>query len=164
MPFHVKTNNQDIEVLGTHFNIQADSTDQQIAVTLLEGKVAISRIDTITHTAEPLATLTPNQQLLYNRETGQTRQQQVTAYDYAAWKDGVLNLKQVTFGEALKRIAKWYDVTITVDNPTINTCLIHASFQHQPLENVLKSLSISLGFTYTLQSREAIIHGGSCKP
>jgi transmembrane sensor len=162
-PFIVKTATLATRVLGTHFNIKADSTEQQIAITILEGKVAVSRVDSVTQTAVPLATLAPNQQLVYNRQTGKTQQHNVTAYDYAVWKDGVLNLKNITFDEGLKRIAQWYDVKISVADPYINTCVIHASFQNQPLETVLKSLGISLGFTYAIESRQVIIHGGGCK-
>lgn len=161
-PFIVATSTLSTRVLGTHFNVKAEQADDDIAVTLLEGKVSVAREDSVQGTSEELAQLTPDQQLIFNRQTGNVTRVQVAAYDYAAWKDGVLNLKNMTFQEALKRLEKWYGVTITVANPAINRCMIHASFRNESLPNVLKTIGMTVGFTYTVEMQHVNIVGSGC--
>src|SRR5690606_24170677 len=42
-PFIVKTQNQEVKVLGTHFNINSYGYEEGIKTTLLEGSVMVSR-------------------------------------------------------------------------------------------------------------------------
>ena len=42
MPFKVKTNTSEVEVLGTHFNVNAYDDEAAIKTTLLEGAVKVS--------------------------------------------------------------------------------------------------------------------------
>lgn len=161
-PFIVATSTLSTRVLGTHFNVKAEQAEDNIAVTLLEGKVSVAREDSVQGTSEELALLDPDQQLIYNRQTGNITRLQVAAYDYAAWKDGVLNLKNLTFQEALKRLEKWYGVTIVVADPAINRCMIHASFKNESLPNVLKTIGMTVGFTYKVEAHQVKIEGRGC--
>jgi transmembrane sensor len=161
-PFIVATSTLSTRVLGTHFNVKAEQAEDNIAVTLLEGKVSVAREDSVQGTSEELALLDPDQQLIYNRQTGDVTRMQVAAYDYAAWKDGVLNLKNMTFQDALRRLEKWYGVTIVVADPAINRCMIHASFKNESLPNVLKTIGMTVGFTYKVESHTVKIEGRGC--
>ena len=161
-PFIVATSTLSTRVLGTHFNVKAEQTEDNIAVTLLEGKVSVAREDSVQGTSEELALLDPDQQLIYNRQTGNVTRLQVAAYDYAAWKDGVLNLKNMTFQDALKRLEKWYGVTIVVADPAIYRCMIHASFKNESLPNVLKTIGMTVGFTYAVEAHQVKIAGSGC--
>ena len=43
MPFSVRVNDMTIEVLGTHFNVNAYSDENSVATTLLEGSVKVKK-------------------------------------------------------------------------------------------------------------------------
>ena len=58
-PFHVKANNMEVEVLGTHFNVNAYKNENEIKTSVLEGKVYVSQ----DHQA---VTLSPGQQSKLN--------------------------------------------------------------------------------------------------
>lgn len=61
-PFIVKTKEQDIEALGTKFNVMAYPLDSLVVTTLLEGSVRLTTLG-----IDRQAILQPNQQFVYNR-------------------------------------------------------------------------------------------------
>ena len=63
-PFVVKTKEQDVEALGTKFNVMAFTADSLVVTTLLEGSVRLTTAGLPRQTV-----LKPNQQFVYNRNT-----------------------------------------------------------------------------------------------
>jgi transmembrane sensor len=105
MPFRVKTNRADIEVLGTHFNIMAYDDEAVMKTTLLEGAVNITSGDFS-------ARLKPGQQAQINK-TGQNKvTNDVDVDDETAWKNGIFQFKDAGIDVILRQAARWYDVDI----------------------------------------------------
>lgn len=106
-PFIVKTGNQQVEVLGTHFNINAYKDEPIVATTLLEGSVKVS-------TATLSKTIKPGEQAI---NTGQTiNTTQVNLESITDWKDGDFVLSDLSFKAAMRKIARWYDVEVIYDS------------------------------------------------
>lgn len=112
LPFLVKAGNQEIKVLGTHFNISAYSGDKVIKTTLLEGSVQVL----ITGSTEPEflsipITLQPGQQSQFceNRELSI-----VTAdlEEAIAWKNGLFIFNDENIESIMLKIARWYDINV----------------------------------------------------
>src|SRR5690606_13396492 len=82
IPFLVKTDKQETEVLGTHFNIQSYDDEVLNHVTLIEGSVKV--IPTSLIDSEP-AILIPGQQALL---TNKLTIQEVNVNEILAWKNG----------------------------------------------------------------------------
>ncbi len=133
-----------------------------ISVTLVEGRVAVNRVDTVRGDSSPLGVLEPDQQMIYDKATGETTVHRVEARELTMWKDGVLNLKNISFAEAAARIERWYSVKIEISNPAIRQCMVHASFENEPLSKVLETLGSVNGFTYVLHNKKVTISGPGC--
>lgn len=103
-PFIVNTENQRVEVLGTHFNINSYADEAVTATTLLEGSVKIS-------TAKFSRLLKPNQQAL-QRKDGNVEIREVNTDDVVAWKDGYFIFEDETLENIMLRVSRWYDVEI----------------------------------------------------
>lgn len=103
-PFIVHTDNQDVEVLGTHFNINSYADEAATATTLLEGSVKIS-------TSKFSRLLKPNQQAL-QRNDGNVEIREVNTDDVVAWKDGYFIFEDETLESIMRRISRWYDVDV----------------------------------------------------
>jgi ferric-dicitrate binding protein FerR (iron transport regulator) len=102
---------QEVEVLGTHFNINAYEDEPFIATTLLEGKVSINRPGI----AGP-AFLLPGQQARLNPQAKQV--QVIGNADVAqamAWKNGLFRFDGVALKTVMRQLARWYDVEITFE-------------------------------------------------
>lgn len=106
-PFVVKTNECDIKVLGTTFNVMAYDEFGRKEITLLEGKV-----DVAMDGKEQV--LKPGQSLILKDH--QVQVTEVNASQSSAWVDNKFNFKDIPLSELVKRLENWYDVDITLEN------------------------------------------------
>lgn len=105
-PFVVQSRNQEVEVLGTHFNINAYNDEPFVATTLLEGAVRL-------HAAGEQLMLSPGQQAV-NRD-GQIRIRTANLENIMDWKDGDFAFQHVDFRTSMRKVERWYDVEMIYD-------------------------------------------------
>jgi transmembrane sensor len=103
-PFMVETKYQNVEVLGTHFNIKAYDNEPSINTTLLEGAVQI-------HHHNKLKILKPGQLAKVN-STDAIIIDNVITDDILAWKNGFIDFNESNIQTIMREIARWYDVEI----------------------------------------------------
>ncbi|TKC62039.1 DUF4974 domain-containing protein [Pedobacter hiemivivus] len=107
-PFVLKSKTQEIEVLGTHFNVSAYN-NEAVKTTLLEGSVKVSTA--YTGTASKTLILKPGQLLLNYKDDFKIKQL-TNPDDEIAWKLGYFAFDHKSIEEAMNEIARWYDVEI----------------------------------------------------
>lgn len=106
IPFIVKKKNEDaqVEVLGTHFNVNAYDDESDLKVTLLEGSVNVSK-------AGNHGLLKPGQQAVMSDK-------QISVLDHVdlekvmAWKNGRFYFDGADIKTVMKQVEKWYDVDV----------------------------------------------------
>ncbi len=101
--FKVRMQAQEVEVLGTEFNIKAYKDEATIYTTLVEGKVAVSH-----STAKQ--DLVPNQQAKLDRNTNTLTIAPVDVYNETSWKKGLFSFKEKPLVEIMKVLSRWYDI------------------------------------------------------
>jgi transmembrane sensor len=104
-PFRVTVHEQTVEVLGTHFNINAYDDEPSIKTTLLEGKVKIYK-------AGKSAILKPGQQSLLNLSENTIKVQEVDVDGETAWKDGHFHFDGDNIQTVMRQLSRWYDVDV----------------------------------------------------
>ncbi len=107
MPFYVKSMNQEVEVLGTHFNINAYPDERVTKTTLLEGQVNV-------HNLMSAQILKPGQQSISDL-TGNTAIRLITHVDTddeIAWKNGLFQFDNANLKTILNQLERWYDINI----------------------------------------------------
>lgn len=114
-PFKVQVNNMEVQVLGTHFNINAYTDEASIKTTLLEGSVKVSYqspVSTITGKQNnPFIMLNPGQQARVEGEQISL----VNAVDTEmemAWKNGIFYFKNADLKTVMRGLARWYDLDV----------------------------------------------------
>lgn len=107
MPFRVETPKQTVEVLGTHFNVNAYLDEPDTKTTLLEGSVKVMPEN---KTASLL--LKPGQQAHVGNSSGVIT---IDTEAVIAWKNGDFILKDEDFEATMRKIARWYDVEVIYD-------------------------------------------------
>ena len=150
MPFKVKFNTPggnagEVEVLGTHFNINAYADEPAIKTTLLEGAVKIvSGQPGILH--PKLAILHPGQQAALSTGSDKSSQilvKPVDTIEVMAWKNGYFQFNDTPFPSIMRQVARWYDVDVIYDG-TIPEKKFTADFSRQTkLSEFLKVLELS---------------------
>jgi transmembrane sensor len=105
MPFKVKTNRAEIEVLGTHFNVMAYDDEATMKTTLLEGAVNIKN-------GSFSARLKPGQQAQINTSGQSKVVDDVDVDDETAWKNGIFQFRDAGVDMILRQASRWYDVDV----------------------------------------------------
>lgn len=108
-PFRVVTAKQVVEVLGTHFNVNAYSNEPDTKTTLLEGSVNV-----VQQTGTKHFVLKPGQQAQVGTGAG-IEVIDVDTETAVAWKNGDFILKDEDFKATMRKISRWYDVDIIYD-------------------------------------------------
>ncbi|MFT7033918.1 MAG: transmembrane sensor [Cyclobacteriaceae bacterium] len=166
IPFIVKTQRLNTEVLGTSFNIKSYK-DQKTTVSVATGKVKVKAIDNGHFSNGPKENvyLSPNQQVVYDPSSSYLKKTNIDLEKFIVWKDDVILFDEISFGEAAKVLEKWYDVKISFDQPSLINCsLLRSSYKNESLENVLKSLKFIQGIDFQFTNdHEVVIFGDICK-
>ena len=106
-PFKVSTSKQTVEVLGTHFNINAYTDEPSTKTTLLEGAVKVLTKEDRSLTLKPgqQAALSGNQfHVNYGKEE-----------EAVAWKNGVFKFEDANLESVMRSVARWYDLDVTYE-------------------------------------------------
>lgn len=149
MPFVVKINNEtQVQVLGTHFNINAYSDEPTIRTTLLEGKVNVikdnySRI------------LQPNQQAVIKENI--VLKQNINVDQVVAWKNGVFNFTNAPFDEFMRQLARWYDLDIVYKTDVPKKVFRGKLGRNLALSQILEVLSL-YDIQYSLEGKTLTIN------
>jgi len=106
MPFSVKTASQEVEVLGTHFNVSSYADEPAIKTTLLEGSVRIS----LDGQVNSYRTLKPGQQSVLADKHLDVLPANIE--EAIAWKSGDFMFENQTLPEIMRKISRWYDVSV----------------------------------------------------
>ncbi|MGK0327363.1 FecR family protein [Polaribacter sp.] len=107
--FRVLTKNQEVNVLGTHFNIKAYNEDLLISTTLLEGKVSVNKgLNTVL--------LKPNQQSRISTKTKIIEVLEVDISHEVAWIKGIFSFNQEPLDEIMKVLSRRYNVEVSFES------------------------------------------------
>jgi len=109
-PFHVKSGEQNIEVLGTHFNINAYADEKAIKTTLLEGSIAVSRAG-----SAEAKRISPGQQSVIRPFEHTIAIQQADVEEAVAWKNGSFYFNGADLQSIMRQVARWYDVEVVYE-------------------------------------------------
>lgn len=148
-PFLVHSGNQEVEVLGTHFNIDAYPDEKSIKTTLFEGKVRVN------NTTGKNVLLNPGQQAV--NSTGNLKITVPEDLDaVVAWKNGLISFEGSDVGTLLQQIGRWYDVEIEYEKGVPEGTLTGDISRYTSLSNVAKILDMN-GIRCTIKGRKLII-------
>ncbi|MCM4170871.1 FecR family protein [Arenibacter sp. TNZ] len=125
---------QEIEVLGTEFNIKAYKEETTIYTTLVEGKVAIS-------TASTKNVLEPSQQASLNLNDDSIDIATVNVYNEISWKEGVFSFRRKPLVEIMKVLSRWYDIDVNFESPKLEKALFNGALgKDQNIEDILNTI------------------------
>lgn len=108
-PFHVKVNDMRVEVLGTHFNINAYEDEAAIKTTLLEGSVKVATVN-----AQESTLIKPGQQAQLKGK--EIKVVPADIKEVIAWKEGRFYFDGSDIKTVMRQLSRWYDVEVKYEN------------------------------------------------
>lgn len=136
---------QVIEVLGTHFNVNAYQDEESIVTTLLEGSIRLNN----------KLTLKPNQQSIF-------------AYDHfhvipadteeaVAWKNGYFMFANEDLRSIMRKISRWYNVEIVYQGKTTDNTFIGTVSRFKEVSEVLNILELTKTVHFKIEGRKITV-------
>ncbi len=144
-----------IDVLGTHFNINAYDDEPDINTTLLEGSIKITATSLSPGAPAFARQLAPGQEARLDK-TGGIKVQAAHTEEAVAWKEGLFLLNKTDIGAVLRQLARWYDVEIVYNTAIPKGRITGDIPRNMPLSDALKVMQLS-GVHLILEGNKIIV-------
>lgn len=132
--FKVVNRRQEIEVIGTEFNVKAYRDESIIYTTLVKGKISLTAANTT-------SILTPDHQAVLDLKGNKVQISEVDVYNDIAWKEGFFTFESKPLGEIMKVLSRWYDIDVSYSNAAIENTRFTGTLQKdQKIEKVLETI------------------------
>jgi len=150
-PFLVNTQETNIRVLGTSFNVWAYSDEPYTATTLVEGSIKLS-------TSKMDRVLVPNEQAsIFSTETD-IRVKDVNTDLYTSWMEGKIEFEAENLEAVMRRLARLYDFKYSFENEAAKDFHFTARIDNsQPISSILKMLELTTNVEFRLKENTIII-------
>ncbi len=136
MPFRVNAGEMQVEVLGTHFNVNAYTDEAATKTTLLEGAVKIIE-------GKSNEFLKPGQQAALNNATSVITVNEADVDQVVAWKNGLFEFSSDDIQTIMRQLGRWYDVEISYEGKIPSGHFSGAIGRYIPISQVLKMLEVN---------------------
>jgi hypothetical protein len=150
-PFKVSSTGQMVEVLGTHFNINAYSDEAIVKTTLLEGSVKIWELE-----KNNAQLLKPDQEAVIS--AAGIKITNVDAEDAISWKEGIFLFNDDHLDAIMKRISRWYDVDVEFKDEVLKKEMYSGTVSRfAQVSQVLKKLEALGGVSFRIEPHKIIV-------
>lgn len=151
-PFLVRTDNMEIKVLGTQFNVSSYSKGPTFTV-LVEGGIEVKKTDALEGESGlklfpgEMATLTSNE----------VQVTKVDTKDYIGWMDGILQFENEPFGNIVLKIERKFNITVQNNCPELESARFTGKFTEESLLEVLDVFKEIAQFNYIKTENKIVI-------
>jgi transmembrane sensor len=148
--FIINVNNkQQIQVLGTHFNVEAYTDERVINTTLLEGSVKILY--------KNKETLLKPGQIAINNMGAALDIQTADLDEVMAWKNGLFIFNNENITMVMKKISRWYDVEVVFKGDMKNVNFLGNYSRAKSLASLLKNIQLMEDVNISIEGRRITV-------
>lgn len=149
-PFLVATDKQEVEVLGTHFNINSYSDEPATKTTLLEGSVRVSNT-----TTKEEKILQPGMQA--NLMADKISIKEVDVYNNSSWRNNQFSFDSEDIQSIMRAVARWYDVEVIYEGGITKDTFSGGVSRFDKLSSVLQSLEQAGKVHFRISERKVYV-------
>jgi transmembrane sensor len=145
-PFIVETNKQTVEVLGTHFNINAYPDESITKTTLLEGSVRLNRA----------TVLRPDEQATLS-SSGKIVIEMVDVNEAIAWKNGKFIFNSEDIHSVMRKLSRWYNVEVIYKKELPATTFTGVISRSDDISKILDKINYTGDVHLTIEGRRIVV-------
>jgi len=148
-PFIVKSENIDIQVLGTEFNVSAYPEEKKVKVSLKEGRLRF--YITESDGRKVCTELIPNDHLVFNKKTNKVSKVNKNIDKYISWHQNIMIFDDTPMTEVASTLERWYGIKVVIADEEIRKYKFTTTFKNEPLFRVMElfELSSPISIKYT---------------
>jgi len=152
LPFIIHTKEIEIEVTGTKFNVMAYPEEEYVETIVSEGKVTVREVD-----GRSSIVLSANEKASYHKPSKLLIKGEVKTEPYISWKDNVLTFDNENFKEVIKKLERWYNISIYINGKDSLEDRFTLTIRHESLKEVLDLINITTPFDYSINQDQVVI-------
>lgn len=149
-PFRVKVNDTEVEVLGTHFNINAYADEDLQRTTLVEGKVQV-------RTRYGNVPLKPGQQLQVSDQHQPVVKDDVDMEEVLSWKNGKFSFNGNDIRSVMRKLEKWYDITVEYKGDVTKEEFVGMISRNVNISEILAMLEKTGAASFEIKGKTVIV-------
>jgi transmembrane sensor len=149
VPFKVLVKGTEVEVLGTHFNINAYGDKPEVNTTLLQGSVRLRN-------SVNESMLKPGQSGI-SYQNGKLTVKEVNVEDAVAWKNGYFVYKNEDIYSIMAKAARWYDVDVEYQGAMKGKEFYGRGQRYEHISELLRNLELTGEVHFKVQGRRVIV-------
>lgn len=150
-PFRVEVDGQQIEVLGTSFNVRAYANSSEIETTLESGQIRLL-------TGNQTTLLNPGEQSVFNITEKQLVVSKVDPVSFSSWKYGRFEFQNEDLIDVFKVVERWYDVEIAYDEMTFKGMHFSGVIKrNKDAKHFLELLNLTFPISYEIKADKIVI-------
>jgi len=155
-PFIVKSDELDIQVVGTSFNVKAYQDDDAVDVSLITGSINVHMNNPGLKSEE--VTLSPDRMLSFNKEANSMEIVEIKGIDAMAWTTGRIKFADMPFSKLAKDLERKFSVRILIQSERLKKECFSGSFSpDHTLDQILREVDMEKKYRWTQQRDEVII-------
>jgi len=149
MPFVVQKNNVNVQVVGTHFNVNTYEDEAEIKITLLEGSVKVEN-------GKSSSILKPGQQANVGSEI--KVKSHVDIEQVIAWKNGRFHfLNGTNITAIMRQVSRWYDVEVEYLGDVSNLNFSGKMSRKENASSLLEILKATGTVDFSIENNKIIV-------
>ena len=152
-PFIVQSKNQQVQVLGTHFNINSYEDEGAIKTTLMEGSVRVINKELKNNSEQRI--LKPGQQSSFTNNSLTVAE--VNIDEALAWKNNEFMFKDESIASIMRKISRWYDVDVEFDGIDPNEKYWGSISRFVNISKVLENLQLTGEIHFEIKGRKVYV-------
>jgi len=155
--FKVNSGVQEIEVLGTEFNVKFYQDDNNLYTTLVKGKVALNNNNNNNNNSIK-KTLKPGQQSILNSTNNDITIVNVDVSYEIAWKNGLFMFDKKSLKEIMVILSRWYDIKVVFENKSKQNIIMSGLLKKSDnIEELLKNFERTGEIKYSIQENTVLL-------
>jgi len=147
-PFRVQSNQQVVEVLGTHFNINAYGDENETKTTLLEGSVKVTG-------SNGTKFIKPGQQAILKDNNLAITEANVE--EAVAWRNGYFRFNDEKIGSVMRKLSRWYNIDVTFEGGMPVEGFNGKISRYKNISQVLKMLEKTKAVHFKVEGRRVAV-------
>ncbi len=146
MPLTVTSNDLEVKVLGTKFDVSSYPEDKNISIVLESGSVELLKAKD--HSV--IQKLKPGEKAEFDTENRKLSISGVDVYNYTSWKDGVLIFKNESMSKVFEKLERKYNIDIEVKSSKVYKLAFNATIVNESIEEIFDLMKFSCAIKYTI--------------
>jgi transmembrane sensor len=157
-PFIIHAGELQVEVLGTSFNVRAYENQNEIEVSVSNGKVAVYRPEN----PDEKVVLIKGQKAIFYKSSTKIEASINDNINFDSWKTKQIIFEDTPLPEVVRIINEIYKSELKLVGTQLKECPVTTTFDNQSLKSILNVLESTLDLTIEQKGNSFIISGEGC--